>query len=123
MTQKFIPGPRQEKWLRDLETTKAKQGQDKLYNAATKGFCCLGRAAVTRGVRLGKLAGRAELSSFEQLEYVADSLGLRSSGGDADHNITDNFPACTTMNDTGWSFREIAKHLRRYARYYFTEPK
>lgn len=109
MTAKFKFGPNQRKWLRELETTKLKQGRSFLGNNS-KGFCCLGIGARVLGG--GRFGQRQELN----VDEVAD-LGLRGSNGPA--KIT-TYPSCTIMNDKQqMSFKEIAVQLRRFPRQYF----
>lgn len=118
MAKDFNFTPAARKWLRELETTKLKQGKTKLGNAK-EGFCCLGIAMRMLGE---KHFGEDTVLSFETM----NKLGLRHWGGSPTASSGRNvkLPSCTTMNDNlGWSFKGIAEHLRKYAKYYFKEAK
>lgn len=117
LPKKAKPGPRQRKWLRDLETTKAPQIQGLLRKfpllSMPGGYCCLGRAERSLGVRAKDIVG----NSLKQESY--EKLGLIDGVGGASNY---RLPSCVDMNDTkGMSFRQIAKHLRKNFRFYFTK--
>lgn len=109
-----------EAWLRDLETTKARQGGARL-RTDTGGYCCLGRGCVVlkkMGLRDPSLTEALKHNSF--LPPIAEAaLGLRSNRGDS---IAANLSSCIQLNDTRrLSFKQIAKQLRTYKEYYFKD--
>ena len=112
MTERNQFNDAQEKWLRDLETTDAKQGKSELYEDDR--FCCLGRGAVVCGVSAEELCSisASTLRDDDALDRVRFALRLRDDCGSFMVNAAENITALTEMNDNGSSFKEIAAFIR-----------
>lgn len=99
------------KWIKELETTTARQGKGCLGNSIT-GFCCLGVA--NQVLELGALArdgGLGNQSSYKELGLLSGtgraSLGSRS---------------LATLNDHhDYTFKQIAEVLRKQTDHYFIQ--
>ena len=103
----------QEAWLKDLETTRAKQGPGYLHS--TSGWCCLGRACYVAGLEGKETSyGLYEFGPekfFSGLPYsLRVKLKLKTTYGDP--KDIDMFKGLYILNDDGYSFKEIAKILR-----------
>jgi hypothetical protein len=102
----------QEAWLRDLETTTAKQGPGFLrieYDGVVA-YCCLGRAEVAVD------GHEPEATSVHLTRDLSDKLKLRTTWGHLFGPVTKNtrvFHSLDAMNDSGdWTFAEIAEFIR-----------
>lgn len=115
--------PLQEAWLRDLETTRAKQGT-RFLHAYGGGWCCLGRAA--RIVEKPRRAGFVDEWQGSANSLPGDiwrQLGLRGSLGNLAETafVEDrSYGDLAGMNDAGMTFREIAAHIRANPENVFT---
>ena len=131
MGQKPYPfTPEQLAWLHDLETTDAPQTRGALHRIVKTeefpvGYCCLGRAAVTLGLRESPWSEDEHLIAFHgsaaNLMFF-HRLHLRSASGDLLHKVED-LSALSELNDEErWSFKEIAAYCREHPWNVFTDP-
>ena len=115
----------QEKWLRDLETTKATQCSGRLTNG--KGYCCLGRAYVSNGIRA--VSGRFDGHQAYLGSKMMAKLCLRNDfGGIKTHKPKDECgqEMCNlaNLNDKlHWSFKKIAAFIRKHPRSVFKDQQ
>jgi hypothetical protein len=97
------------KWARDLEKTSAKQATGVLNNGRG-GFCCLGRLCVVAGKRGSSNADGGISYGDETTVLPSEVMALvemkTSTGAFGQEELTD-------MNDSGVSFRELAKIIRK----------
>ena len=102
-------GPRQEAWLKALESGDYKQTEGQLHNPKTNSFCCLGVACKLMGNQLSVTTNkswnfvayggeRSYLPTVAMIYY-----GFRKEEGDF----------VSAMNDRGKSFKEIAARVRK----------
>lgn len=111
-------------WIKDLRTTKEKQGKSKLHS--NYGFCCLGRLCVVAGLEGKRHDGYMEwFVEYEGAKLylpgrLADFLGMSDHGhydtpfaGESEKE--DDGRARTlslaNMNDRGETFARIAKAI------------
>ena len=128
--KKFKLGPRQEAWLKDLETTRARQIKGALARKSG-GFCCLGRACVVAR-KLGEnisvseesIDGKPVLAYDGEASVLTDRLknffGLRDKTGTPKSADPSN-ECLTVLNDAGISFKDIAAKVRSRPEWYFRE--
>lgn len=134
-------GPRQEMWLKALESGEFKQCSERLtivQSDGTLAHCCLGVACVVLGVKEkerfkdeslsgspmcvkygedGEIAGL----TYESTALLAlhSPLGSVDTGNGFDNHTNCKF-ACTGMNDKlGMSLTEIAARIRAFPHHYF----
>ena len=114
----------QEAWLKDLETTDAKQGKSAL-RSTTDEFCCLGRACVVLDVE-ASIGEKYISNTATQVWFYNGSwailspntqrrLGLKSGSGGFGHPVHLNgvvYHSLANMNDAGLTFKEIAAFIR-----------
>lgn len=142
-------GPNQTKWIEALESGNYNQCTGRLFNG--EGYCCLGVGArvflgdptvFPPSPTLPDLAYTTY--EWEEQENVVplslkNKLGLHDVSGepnsdrfeedeyDAWDSQDDNYPevfALVTLNDEkGWTFSQIAAHLRKFAHIYFKKPR
>jgi hypothetical protein len=133
--------PDQEAWLRDLETTRAKQGANRLLN--TSGWCCLGRACKLAGIIPKKVGMKDDTGVYTPINKgdenvflfdecrtglpisVFRNLHLRGDMGLIEG--AENYPELgghTTLADLndilGWTFKQIARWIRKNPSAVFT---
>lgn len=119
-------------WLHDLETTEAKQGRRALHTEDEK-YCCLGRACVVLGKSPSKqtFQGNYSYDGVGGLLLAYGDLGLRSSRGVLLRPFDTGALGCsyggsllvgslTEMNDSGWTFKDIAAAIRADPSNFFT---
>lgn len=105
------------RWIEDLETTDAKQGQ-RFLRTMDDGYCCLGRACVALNIELSITNASALFPGG-----VYDFADRKGAGGQEGANLggyrhlvgltRDEEDRCWKMNDKeGKTFREIAAWLR-----------
>jgi hypothetical protein len=110
----------QEAWLRDLETTTEPQTTGWLHRlnqgselSESPGFCCLGRACVVLNEepRIGM-----DVVSYDDCETVLPwHIEARLQLRDDDGRLASGMGQLTSladMNDSGWTFKEIAAYIR-----------
>lgn len=125
MSKKQKLGPNQLKWVRDLETTKARQTTGVLHNS--QGYCCLGRACVVMGVKgVGEgPKGSRQYSYKEAITCLPDPVKMKLAMRDDCGCPLDiaKFSALSVLNDDKkYTFKEIAKVLRKNPEQYFVKP-
>lgn len=119
-TQKL--GPKQEKWLRMLESGKFKQAESVLFDG--RAYCCLGVACRSVGLKaagndFGEYHFQSEVSELPK--RVMTELAFRTPTGDRrDHNST--FTLSAINDDIHGSFRQIAALVRCEPEQYFKKP-
>ena len=112
----------QEAWLRDLETTDAKQGKEYLHIRTKDGddeFCCLGRACVVMNVP-ETIEMNVGMFSGQYVKFLSPELYRRmrliSEDGLLKEQVIINGNECESlvdMNDIGnLSFKQIAAYIR-----------
>ena len=104
----------QEAWLRDLETTKAKQCESELTNGKG-GYCCLGRAYVANGHRA--VNGKYEGESSVLGPIMIKKLKLNNRNGNYGGHLT----LVHLNDDDELSFKEIAAFIRANPEKLFTD--
>jgi hypothetical protein len=126
----FLLGPLQEKWLKELESEKYKQGRGYLCQKAeddSNVYCCLGIAAeFVLNISPIRLIHEAtcEFGGFRQFLRDFDRMGLDSDVGSL---ITpfylkeQRIKSLADMNDKGWTFKEIAAYIRSNPENVFTK--
>ena len=135
-------GPNQEAWLKALESGEYKQCKGSLSTGG--GYCCLGVACKVKGMKgkesrdeeEGKIVLRFSDSTATAPGSVVKHLCLRDDMGtfsrvlvsEKDLEAIEKAKAeCTdlaTLNDdAGWSFKRIARFIRRNPQAVFTKPK
>lgn len=116
----------QEKWLKDLETTGAKQCKEYLHSDS--GYCCLGRACEVVD------PSGWEVSGFGFFEYKRHDkslplatwkqLNLRDSTGGFAFSVATPYGQAyglANLNDEcGYTFKQIAAIMRKYPWLVFT---
>jgi hypothetical protein len=121
----------QESWLKALESDEFKQAIGLLENKGR--FCCLGVACilagraglllnlVTSGHSIGELLG----GNLTSQPGVQEWLGLLDACGLPYGKVGMTETVLTKMNDSGKSFKEIAKTIRANPEAYFvnSEPR
>lgn len=122
----------QEKWLHDLETTKAKQCKNLLreVDGGTPSYCCLGRAFEANGYKTNA-HNAYEVWFFEELSpKLRDKLRLHSTtGGIIRENVGQEYKeegrfyrSLAVMNDaSSKTFKEIAEFIRANPRAVFKD--
>jgi len=124
MTTKFRYTKKQEAWLQDLEKTRAKQTGGYLHDA--NGWCCLGRACKVLGVPSKNVSSMGapmyEFGGEDSLAppSVVKALRLRDDQGALAVHTSEGDRYLTELNDTGWTFKQIAKYIRENPRNVFT---
>ena len=116
----FKFGPNQEKWLHALETTKRKQTRGKLQSKAG-GFCCLGLACITLGVKPETRDDGIYFDGDSRIlsDRLRKTMGLYESMGSSRFGTDGR--TLTKLNDNArWPFKKIAAHLRENPRAYFS---
>jgi hypothetical protein len=118
-------GPRQERWVRALESGQYKQATSVLHNEENQSFCCLGVACdIIKNDDLNEDLKTDVKNALEFMTvlppFVIDYYGLIKENGQHKEN---NTVCLTYMNDNGESFAEIAKVIRANPEYWFEEPK
>jgi hypothetical protein len=126
---KFKLGPLQKKWLSLLDGGKVKQTTGQLCSideeTGKKRYCCLGVAAdlvLRRKMVCEDGVGSADGEDMSLAKYK--KLGLRSEFGlldspdvviPKDAHTEDDYtnPCLANLNDNGWSFKKIAKFIRK----------
>jgi len=115
MTYKF--NEFQERWLQDLETTKAQQARGVLTSGW--GFCCLGRAYVANGIKSKNR--RYEGCDITLGPDMVKTLNLRNRDGTISEQYQPknkngtNMSCLTALNDSlKWSFKKIAAFIRKH---------
>lgn len=130
----------QKMWLKDLETTKAKQTDGCLTRIDEKqrviGHCCLGRACVVFRQPIAEREGeyvfyknfttdKTELNPEEELlpSNLVSKLKLHSDSGKLSHAIDEHdYESLAEMNDSGsFTFKQIAKFIRKHPRAVFKD--
>ena len=111
--------PEQEAWLHDLETTEEPQTKGKLHrlldysSIQPAGFCCLGRACVVFGFeghpQMDVMAFDGNTGALPL--NLSKRLRLRSCVG-ALANRHEGCDHLAALNDSGWSFKQIAAYIR-----------
>ena len=133
----FVLGPNQTKWIEALESGKYDQtmhylraenyedGDGEIHN----GYCCLGVACELFSTSPVEILSKS-IYSWDGEDAVATQevigkLNLFSPCGACYNADTTNpdFIDLTELNDNGWTFKQIAQHLRTYPQYYFKESK
>ena len=128
-------GRHQEKWVKALESGDYKQGKGCLAQYSKDGklrFCCLGVACEIS--KLSKWESSNELSMTYAGAHgglpgpVMEWLGIRDETGslvndEGEYIHTKNADCLSSMNDSGWSFKKIAKFIRWNAELIFEESK
>lgn len=128
--QTFVFGPTQEKWLKSLEDNPERQMKDSLGEKDADGSyhaCCLGEYLICAGKAQWKDFGKGQILTDgkekdyrgEGFETHADSellnsweeLGLHSSGGSRETGFRGQ--SLAQMNDTGYTWPEIAAEIRK----------
>ena len=117
--------PNQEKWLTALESNEYQQGKGYLHSQNNK-FCCLGVAADLFKTTPSTLDDTAHYlyNGHKSLapRFVIEALHLYNSTGDALRPV-DRHMSLTALNDSGYSFKEIAKIIRDDPRNFFTRTE
>lgn len=117
-------GPNQEKWLKALESGEYKQGGGylcKIDNGQLK-YCCLGVATKVFLGEGNQSKSKAYFfwgndSQYAPLE-VQQILQLRDMyGASMSYQMS-----LVDLNDTGSTFKQIAKKIRKNPEEYFSEP-
>lgn len=119
-----MPKPLLRKWLKALRGAPMfngkpfKQGKNKLFNPATKEFCCLGvleYVASGGNVDIGWDGDFCELPKRKTLEHFGISFFSK-------RGLTDNAPwlpslddCAATANDKGISFAQLADAIEQHA--------
>lgn len=137
-------GPNQEAWLKALESGEYKQCKG--YLSTGGGYCCLGVACEVKGMKGKECLDGDETETKVVLKFgsniatappsVETHLCLRSDMGTFDRELVSEKdleaiekakPECTdlaTLNDdAGWSFKRIARFIRRNPQAVFTKSK
>lgn len=106
----------QEAWLHDLETTKAKQGNN--YLRSRTGWCCLGRACKVMGMKgIRKFPGEYKKPYFE----FNGNISQLNSETRCVLNLSDyGMSALITLNDRDRKpFKQIAAIMRQSPQDFF----
>jgi hypothetical protein len=122
MTKQQELTPNQTQWIAALRSGNYEQTTGYLHDS--KGFCCLGVAAVeflTDDVSVNKNYDCRDVwlydgESGEAPKYVIDALGLNNALGDPIRDTDDDL---TDLNDNGSTFNEIADILEANPGHYF----
>lgn len=130
-------GPHQTRWLEELVSDRHVQGKGLLHDAEGK-KCCLGVACFIAKDELG-LTVRLEKDGTTDQAYLYEEhdntlpnivtswLGLHNGGGGTQESLRaigpEPSPALYELNDDGWSFRQIAKHIQAHPDWFFKESK
>ena len=120
----FPFGPIQKKWLSNLEKYPERQAMDHLGKRVDGSYvaCCLGELGLVAGLLKFDGDGVLRENTFQKsptcLMHYHTHVGLRSPGGDCEGG---RFPSLASLNDSGMTWPEIAKHVRKYGKYYFTK--
>lgn len=120
----FPFGPIQKKWLQNLEKHPERQATGMLGARIAGSYqaCCLGELGLIAGLLIfdeeGSLRENSLAGNGTVLTRYYSHLGLRSAGGEC---LDDRFQSLASMNDSGKTWPEIAKHVRKYGKYYFTK--
>ena len=111
ITNKFTK--HQLKWLEALESGEYKQGYKRL-KGKSGGYCCLGVAT-----RVVDPEYKIHVLEYAASMVVVGKLNLLDEFGS--HKNSDPENSLVTLNDElGYTFKEIAKHLRENPSDYFT---
>src|SRR6185437_14588611 len=108
-------GPKQEEWIRDLESGKYRRGELFLKHKV-KGkwkYCCLGVLCAINKIPEGI---KDDIVYFDDDRKwlptrLVGVLGLYSNAGKLKEYFGTIW-SLTDMNDRGWSFKKIAKYIR-----------
>lgn len=127
MKQKFTFGPLQTAWLKSLREHPERQMRDLLGQRCSDGSykaCCLGEAGLIANVCMfnerGELRTKNGLISDCYLDDVYTSIGLRSRDG---QRKDDGNKELSHLNDTGYTWPQIADIIEAEPEQYFTESK
>lgn len=125
--------PEQEEWLQALESGRYRQINGRLGSG--NGYCCLGVACEILHARLGveKAVRKFEEHEVEgefdrhYFDFCSSSLpskveqALRMEYKDGEPKEGSKLQSLVSLNDVlGWSFQEIAAHIRKRPCHYFT---
>lgn len=121
-------GPNQTKWVEALESGKFDQGKNAL--CMNDRYCCLGVACEISDIGVEKTI-RDNLTYYGDGSQAAPEIiwkhyGLRDAIGEfkmAETHDGEIFKALTEMNDSGMTFKEIAKYIRKNPENVFSESK
>lgn len=123
----------QERWLQALESGKYEQCKDELWDG--DGYCCLGVACAIDGYKKdtrnpmlkGHFLNHNNHSIGGSLDNrLRDKLSLREGNGMLKKMHTDGgvrLKALASMNDSGWSFKQIAAYIRANPRNVFRDQQ
>ena len=103
--------PLQEAWLKALESGKHRQGNG--YLRCDGGFCCLGLATHLVDENHPSLAPQERDPYISVGEMSYDDINEKY------NFIEDDLTLLAEKNDGGYSFEEIAKHIRANPERYF----
>jgi hypothetical protein len=126
----------QELWLRDLETTEEPQTKGRLHRILPSddkepGYCCLGRACVVLGLTPDDVSPFPCSGSYRGRtgglpEFAFKRLRLRDDGGELLQPFVKEgrkMHSLYRLNDTGWSFKQIATYIRANPYNVFLPPE
>ena len=113
-------------WLDALESGKYKQGTKNLKYKLLKGtikYCCLGVGCELLHLPSASFSLKTGRKVYEFVTYkcnnanlappeLIEALKIRDGGGFIINNITTKVSSLVDMNDSGCSFKEIAKFCR-----------
>lgn len=119
MKKKQKLGKLQEKWVKALESGKYKQDTENGYLKYNGKYCCLGVACELEGSlkskpeEFGQYYIKNTKNSFGLSKRLVKKYGFYGQLGEtSDRDLSEGYICLADMNDSGRTFKQIAKFIR-----------